>query len=134
MAANTHVPSTAILTNQLPFWRQLRWQLILYFIVLAIGAVVVVTTFTLIQVRNQSTQQAFRQLESVAELKENQIEQWLQNADIALNVMSANLIGTDDVVSLSENRALSPDERDRLNKALRERVEAQVQADTSDRR
>jgi signal transduction histidine kinase len=132
MAANTHVPSTALLTNQLPFWRQLRWQLILYFIVLAIGAVVVVTTFTLIQVHNQSTQQAFRQLESVAELKENQIEQWLENADIALNVMGANLIGSDDVVALVGDGALSPEDRDLLNAALRERVEAQVHEGITD--
>src|SRR5215213_4382396 len=100
MAVNTAIPSSTPHQTSLPVWRQLRWQLILYFIVLAIGAVTLITTFTLVQVRNQSTQQGFRQLESVAELKENQIEQWLQNADIALNVMSANLVGTNDVVDL----------------------------------
>lgn len=77
--------NSATTQANLPFWQQLRWRLTLYFVLLTVGVIAIITSVTLLQLRNQSTQQTFRQLESVAQLKQNQISRWLETADLLLH-------------------------------------------------
>jgi signal transduction histidine kinase len=77
-------------TAHLPVWRRLRWNLVFYFVILAVAPLVVVQTVTIIQTARQSQQQVFNQLESVAELKEAQITNWLEAGRVALDSISAN--------------------------------------------
>jgi signal transduction histidine kinase len=111
--------------TKLPFWRQLRSQLMLYFIVLAVGAIIIITGFTLVQVRNQSTQQAFQRLESVIELKRNQISQWLESANLLLNLIDADIHQRADLLYLLQSGSMLPAARDVLNSILQGGITAQ---------
>jgi len=73
----------------LPFWRQLRWILILYFVLLAILPVISVTYVTLIQTSTQATNQVYNQLDSVVELKHDQIMRWLNQGALAMDTFLA---------------------------------------------
>jgi signal transduction histidine kinase len=75
---------------QLPFWRQLRWNLILYFVILAIAPVVVVQVITLSLTTQDARAGVIRQLESVAEIKTNQLQRWIQEAHAAMDLILAN--------------------------------------------
>jgi hypothetical protein len=72
------------LTKNLPVWRQLRWSLILLFVVLAIMPMVVVTTVITSRTITQARSQTLGQLRSVAELKREDIVVWLRDAQAGL--------------------------------------------------
>jgi signal transduction histidine kinase len=76
--------------RQLPFWRQLRWNLILYFVVLAIVPVVVVQVITLSLTTQDARAAVVRQLESVAEIKTSQLQRWIQEAHSAVDLILAD--------------------------------------------
>src|SRR3954467_1751023 len=86
--------------SSIPFRDQLRTRLALAFVALVVVSIVVVTGFTLYQVHEQTAHQTFRQLESVAQLKQNQITRWLQNADEQISVIFTELNGSGDIPSL----------------------------------
>lgn len=66
-----------------PFWLKIRWNLILYSMLLAVIPLAVVSLFTVTRHAEQSNQQVFNQLESVTVLKTDQIERWLkENSDV----------------------------------------------------
>src|SRR5690242_11609653 len=75
---------------QLPPERQLRWNLILYFVILAIAPVVVVQVITLSLTTQDARAGVIRQLESVAEIKTNQLQRWIQEAHAAMDLILAN--------------------------------------------
>src|SRR5258708_1125913 len=77
-------------TGQLPFWRQLRWNLVLYFVALAIAPVVVVQVITLLQTSQDARAGVGHQLTSVAEIKTNQLHRWTQEAYSAMDVILAD--------------------------------------------
>lgn len=86
----------------LPFWRQLRWWLVAGFVSLATLPLAVVVGFTALQVREQTTTQIINQLDSVVELKHDQIRRWLQGGHTALAfalsqpvIVQATLLATD---------------------------------------
>src|SRR2546428_7654 len=84
---------TAVATataRQIPFWRQLRWNLILYFIVLAIVPVVVVQVITLSLTTQDARAGVVRQLDSVVEIKTNQLQRWIQEAHSTLDLILAD--------------------------------------------
>ena len=64
----------------LPFWRQLRWNLVAYFVLLAVLPITIVMAITLSRTEDQARDQVIRQLESVTELKSIQITRWLADA------------------------------------------------------
>lgn len=74
----------------LPFWHQIRTRLILSFILLTLLPMVVVMSVILWQTRLQAQQQVLNQLESVAELKRNQISRWLQDSETILDLILMN--------------------------------------------
>src|SRR5947207_3697466 len=67
--------------SPLPFWRQLRWNLILYFVVLAVVPVIIVQIITLSLTTQDARASVIRQLQSVAEIKNEQIQSWTQQAN-----------------------------------------------------
>jgi signal transduction histidine kinase len=75
----------------IPFRNQLRTQLVFSSVALVVVSIAIVTGFTLYQVHQQSAQQTFNQLESVAQIKENQIELWLESTDEQLSVIFSEL-------------------------------------------
>ena len=71
--------------TSLPFWRQLRWNLIFYFVLLATLPVSIVTYVILVRTSAQATNQVYDQLDSVAELKNAQILRWLGEGQLILS-------------------------------------------------
>lgn len=72
--------------SRLPFWRQLRSNLIVLFVLLALVPLAAVGYFTIHQIRTQTTKQVINQLDSVSVLKQAQIEGWLESADLSMDV------------------------------------------------
>src|SRR5258708_6267359 len=66
--------------SPIPFWRQLRWNLILYFVVLAVVPVIILQIITLSLTTQDTRAGVTRQLQSVTEIKNNQIQRWIQEA------------------------------------------------------
>jgi PAS domain S-box-containing protein len=79
-------PSQASTGKPLPFLQQLRWSLVLYFILLAVLPVVVVVSVVLTRTSAQAREQVFNQLDAVAELKHDQITRWLEENELALTL------------------------------------------------
>jgi anti-anti-sigma regulatory factor/HAMP domain-containing protein len=76
--------------TQIPVWAQLRWKLILAFLLVSVLPVVIVSYFTLTKNRTHSNDQVMRQLESITAMKEQQIIAWLSANEYALELMVAN--------------------------------------------
>jgi PAS domain S-box-containing protein len=72
--------------KSLPFLQQLRWSLVLYFILLAVLPVLVVVSVVLTRTSAQAREQVFNQLDAVAELKHDQITRWLEENELALSL------------------------------------------------
>jgi GAF domain-containing protein/HAMP domain-containing protein len=116
----------------LPFWRQLRWNLVLIFVFLAVTPVAFVALFTRSQMRQQSIEQIIKQLESVSELKEDQIEYWLDDAQSTLRLFlsEAARINRLQAFVAASHQAGPEDlshthEQDSLNRLFRDAARAQ---------
>src|SRR5690349_12954997 len=73
--------------HNLPFWRQIRWNLTFAFVLLVVLALTIVQVITLPLIRANAQQQVLNQLESVAVLKHNQINRWLYEGQYALTLL-----------------------------------------------
>ncbi len=76
--------------THLPFWRQLRLNLVIYFVGLAIVPVVVAQLITLSLTSQNATNAVVSQLQSVAVLKVNQLERWIQETQSTMGVILAD--------------------------------------------
>jgi anti-anti-sigma factor len=72
--------------RDLPWWRQLYWQLLLTFLLFAIVPMLAMVTVVVPSMRTQTRQAVFGQLQSAADLKQGQIETWLHQSEAALNL------------------------------------------------
>ena len=92
MSMIEHSPgSTGIpASGAIPFWRQLRWNLIAFAILLTLIPVLVVGIFVLQQTRTQTLNQINYQLESVTTLKQNQIARWLNTSNQVMDIFLSN--------------------------------------------
>jgi PAS domain S-box-containing protein len=104
------------------FWRQLRSHLILAFVSLAIILAAGIETVTITQMDAQAKQQVFRQLESVAQLKQHQIDRWLEDSAAALKVLLVGPTGrqltsfaTDPIAQAHEQAAVNQILKDTLS-------------------
>src|SRR3954453_16625490 len=79
-------PDLAV-TPALPFWRQIRWHLIISFVLLAVVPVILIETISSSLSRNQARAQVFNQLESIADLKRDQIANWISGSTTALGFL-----------------------------------------------
>lgn len=78
-------------TSSLPFWRQIRSNLIFYFILLAVIPIVILTFNNYREASADAKEQTFDKLESVGELKASQINQWLSDSQAALTLVTTAL-------------------------------------------
>jgi PAS domain S-box-containing protein len=74
---------------ELPLHRQLRWNLVFYFVLLAVLPIAIVVSVLLARVSTQIREQVVDQLESVASLKSQQISNWLSDAGMAMDTILA---------------------------------------------
>src|SRR5262245_35368499 len=72
------------LAAAVPWWRQLRSRLVLYFVLLTVTPLAIVATIFGIQSEQQIRQQVFNQLETVSLLKESLVRSWLNEGSIGL--------------------------------------------------
>ena len=78
--ASTKRPIAPFSGPALPFWRRIRWNLILYFVVLAVIPVAVIVSLVVTQLQSQAQRQVTDQLDSVVTLKTQLIDQWLSDS------------------------------------------------------
>ncbi len=87
---NTRRSITSLSGPALPFWRRIRTALIVYFVLLAVLPAAGTTVLITSQLRSQAREQVVDQLESVASLKVQLIDQWLIGSRAALNTITAS--------------------------------------------
>ncbi len=93
-------PKRSRITTTLPFWQQLRWTLIISLILFAIIPLFVILPVILNRIQNQTQIQVERQLTSVAQLKIDEIDLWLDSSQSILALVLANPITRDEVLSI----------------------------------
>ena len=103
MAVNdpAHEPG---LSATLPFWRQIRWQLIAACVLLAAVPVVVVAQITSSLTRDRLVMQGLKQLESIADLKRDHIASWLSDSTAGLQLLVSSSV-RDDLIALAQPAA-----------------------------
>ena len=87
---NAKNDSTKNTSSRLPFYRQLRWNLILTYVALAILPVALVVSLTVTRLRQQAEEQVIRDLESLAVLQRNHVQSWLESGGLALDLFLSN--------------------------------------------
>lgn len=115
--------------GRIPLRRQLRWRLAATFVLLTLVVITIVTTFTVAQLRNQSTRQTLLQLESVVDLKQNQINRWLETGDILLHTVIADPSTQNRILNVLTFEATLPTVQESLNNSLKAGVNAQNEVD-----
>lgn len=83
MSAKSDSPKNA--SNRLPFYRQLRWNLILTYVTIALLPIALVATLTVSRLRQQAEEQIIRDLESLATLQRKHVQSWLESGGLALD-------------------------------------------------
>jgi anti-anti-sigma regulatory factor len=106
------------LSAALPIWRQIRWQLIVAFVVLAVAPVVVVAQITSTLTRDRLVAQGLRQLESIADLKRDHIASWLDDSTAALQLLASPSVH-DDLIVLAQTSAPSAELQTRISAILK---------------
>src|SRR5262245_5002623 len=71
----------------IPFWQQLRWRLIIAFVLLAVVPVILLETITNALNRDEVRAQVFNQLQSVADIKRDQITAWISDSTMSLGFL-----------------------------------------------
>jgi signal transduction histidine kinase/HAMP domain-containing protein len=97
-----------------------------YSVLLAVVPVMFVLFFALNQFGNQAREQTLNQMNSIAEFRVQEIERWLENGQIRLNIILANAIQVRDMRSIVDN----PLPNTRLNDTVRVFLRSQLSAQT----
>lgn len=79
----------AVARAALPWWQQLRWRLALSFVLLVVLPIAAIMVLSFTQVRQTAEDQAINQLQSVSELKAQEIDRWLQSGQESIRVLLA---------------------------------------------
>ncbi len=72
--------------TQFPFWRQLRWNLVLSFFILAGLPLAILLIVIFDQLETQASEQVMGQLESIVILKQERIATWLSDSEFMLDL------------------------------------------------
>jgi signal transduction histidine kinase len=97
---------TQSIPTKIPFWRKIRWNLIAYFLVLAVLPLSIVEAITISQTSDQARQQVIAQYETVAELKRDQIAAWLQEGRLTLDLIVADTVRQSRFATLLNNTSV----------------------------
>jgi GAF domain-containing protein len=108
----------------LPFWRQLGTKLIWAFVLLGTLPVLIVTVAILNRTGSQATDQVYNQLDSVAELKSDQILRWLDEGDLTMSTLLSDP-NLERFTNLAASQISNPQERTRVSEILIGAVESQ---------
>ncbi len=109
--------TSAPMRSALPFWHQIRWQLIATCVLLASVPLLLVTVVTSSRARAQKTDEVFTQLESAAELKRDQIQDWLHNSTAAMEILLSPPVAAR-MQAFAVTPAPTQAERDEINALL----------------
>ena len=101
----------------LPFWRQIRWQLIVTFVLVALVPIMIIAVITNSLVRAQAQAQVFDQLQSVADLKRDQITFWLNDSTAVLNGFLSPPVRTQ-LTTFATTPAAAPTQQEQVNMIL----------------
>jgi signal transduction histidine kinase len=104
------------LLARLPFWRQIRWNLIIYSVFLATLPIVFVVGLTLPRRDAQDAEQISRQLNTIAQLKADQIKNWLNAAEEELQIFLADKAHYQQLLKLLTSPV--SDQADQINQLL----------------
>ena len=88
----------------LPWWQQLRWRLAVYFVLLVAIPMAVMSVFFMQRSSNETRNQALSKLESVAELKQQEIDRQLSGAIDGLALLAAGDTRRDRMVRIATDR------------------------------
>jgi signal transduction histidine kinase len=86
--------------TKLPFWRQIRWNLVLYSVLLAALPITFVIAITLPRRSSYDVTQVIGQLESIGQVKANQISDWLTSSEDGIRLILADPARYADFVAL----------------------------------
>ncbi len=82
--------ATLAIARSIPFWRRFRFNLIIFFVVLAVVPLALISFINISQQIDQAQNRVKEQLQSIAELKTNQIDLWLRQGTLALDIILSN--------------------------------------------
>lgn len=102
----------------LPLWRQIRWNLVVYTVLLATLPIAAVTAITLPRRSAQDTTQVTGQLESIAQLKADQITEWLQQGMLGIELLLADPDRYGQFLALAESPAVDSNLQSDINSLL----------------
>jgi anti-anti-sigma regulatory factor/HAMP domain-containing protein len=105
-----------------PFWRQIRWQLIMSFVLLAVVPVILIETISNTLSRNQAQAQVFNQLESIADLKRDQITNWISGSTTALSFLLSDPL-RERLITFTNTPAPSVNQQSQIDGLLRQAIE-----------
>jgi GAF domain-containing protein/HAMP domain-containing protein len=108
----------------LPFWKQLGWTMIVSYILLGILPVLIVTVAILNRTSSQAIDQVYNQLDSVAELKSDQILRWLDEGDLAMDTLLSGP-NAERFANFAESPAINFQERTGISEILAGAAESQ---------
>jgi signal transduction histidine kinase len=118
---------TESLSSRIPFWRKIRWNLIVYFLLLAVLPLSIVVAITLSQTSQQARQQVIAQYETVGELKHDQTLAWLQEGQLTLDLIVADTIRHGHFATLlADTSVYDPALQQAANDILKDSLEAQA--------
>lgn len=95
--------SESLLSTKLPFWLQLRSVLITIFLLLTIIPLLFVVVVVLSVTHDAANKQVVQQLESVAELKQHEIHNWLKSSRTTLKFLLSEQF-VDDKIQLLKSK------------------------------
>jgi anti-anti-sigma regulatory factor/HAMP domain-containing protein len=109
------------LSIAVPFWRQIRWQLIISFVLLAVVPVILIEAISNRLSRNQAQAQVFNQLESIADLKRDQIASWINGGTTALSFLLSDPI-RDRLIAFTKIPTPTADQQLQIDGLLRQAI------------
>lgn len=83
MQTSQHMEQPPV-AGQVRFWNQIRWRLIVAFVLLAVLPMVLVVSIIVSNTITQIRQQTLTGLEAIAQLKQDQLERWVRDSQSAL--------------------------------------------------
>src|SRR5262245_7399348 len=105
----------------IPFWRQIRWQLIIAFVLLAVIPVILIETITNTVSRSEAQTQVFNQLQSIADLKRDQIENWISDSTTALGFLLSGPVN-DRLLAFIDTPTPTPDEQTQIDRLFSQAI------------
>lgn len=104
-------------TLAIPFWRQIRWQLIISFVLLAVVPVILIEMISNTLSRNQAQAQVFNQLESIADLKRDQIANWISGSTTALGFLLSDPV-RNQLITFTNTPTPTADQQSQIDRLL----------------